>query len=121
ARPEPVTPNKNKKQLIPPPLKGAGHSWEIEYALGNLKTNPVYAWTPEDYKVSATMQQYFAHFIKSENPNGKALPHWEANTADKPVRVMHINVESALQPAQHEEQFEFLDRYYNNKFDTQNK
>ena len=96
----------------PAPLKGAGHSWEIEYALGNLTTNPVYAWTPDDYKVSATMLAYFAHFIKAGNPNGMALPEWEANRVGKPVQVMHINVDSRLQPERDRPQFEFLDRYF---------
>ena len=34
------------------PATGAVHSAEIEYAMGNLATNKVYAWTPDDYKVS---------------------------------------------------------------------
>ena len=35
-----------------PPAQGAAHSAEIEYALGNLATNKVYAWTGDDYQVS---------------------------------------------------------------------
>ena len=35
--------------------KGAVHSAEIEYAMGNLATNIDYAWTEEDYKVSGSM------------------------------------------------------------------
>src|SRR5262245_13899895 len=35
-----------------PGSRGAVHSAEIEYALGNLATNTVYAWTPDDQKVS---------------------------------------------------------------------
>jgi para-nitrobenzyl esterase len=60
------------------PDAGAVHSGEIEYALGNLATNHVYAWTAADYKVSATMEGYFANFIKTGNPNGTGLPHWPA-------------------------------------------
>ena len=47
---------------------------EIEYALGNLDSNKVYAWTGDDRKVSATMQEYFANFIKTGDPNGPGLP-----------------------------------------------
>jgi para-nitrobenzyl esterase len=47
----------------PAPACGAVHSAEIEYALGNLPTNKVYGWTPDDYKVSALMEQYFANFV----------------------------------------------------------
>ena len=60
------------------PDPGAVHSGEIEYALGNLATNRVYAWTGDDRKVSATMEGYFANFIKTGNPNGAGLPNWPA-------------------------------------------
>ncbi|MBD8880194.1 carboxylesterase family protein [Rhodanobacter sp. 7MK24] len=57
---------------------GAVHSGEIEYALGNLDGNAVYAWTPTDRRVSATMEGYWANFIKTGNPNGAGVPHWPA-------------------------------------------
>src|SRR4029077_5819157 len=62
----------------PPPPRGAAHSAEIEYAMGNLATNTVFAWTPDDFKVSQVMQDYFANFIKTGNPNGAGLPKWQA-------------------------------------------
>ncbi|WP_217451989.1 carboxylesterase family protein [Mucilaginibacter humi] len=37
---------------------GASHASDIEYALGNLSTNKVYAWTADDYKASETMQNF---------------------------------------------------------------
>lgn len=60
------------------PGTGAVHSGEIEYALGNLAGNTVYAWTATDRRVSATMEGYWANFIKTGNPNGAGLPHWSA-------------------------------------------
>ena len=60
------------------PDEGAVHSAEIEYALGNLDSNPVFAWTETDHQVSELMQAYFAHFIKTGNPNGPGLPDWPA-------------------------------------------
>ena len=60
----------------PPSSRGAVHSAEIEYAMGNLALNEVYAWTSDDEKVSQTMQQYFANFIKTGNPNGPGQPAW---------------------------------------------
>jgi para-nitrobenzyl esterase len=59
-----------------PPARGAAHSAEIEYALGNLDSNQVFAWTSEDHQISQVMQSYFANFIKSGNPNGPGLPAW---------------------------------------------
>src|SRR5207253_6550904 len=51
-----VVRGQNPGAVAMPPARGAVHSAEIEYALGNLQTNQVYAWTPEDYKVSEVMQ-----------------------------------------------------------------
>jgi len=61
-----------------PAATGAGHSVEIEYALGNLDGNPVYAWTDADRALSRQLQGYFANFIKTGNPNGAGLPQWPA-------------------------------------------
>jgi para-nitrobenzyl esterase len=89
--------------------RGAVHSAEIEYALGNLATNKVYAWTDDDYKVSWTMEEYFANFIKTGNPNGSKLPKWPAANSDKSVPVMNIDVETRAEPEKHRERYEFLD------------
>jgi para-nitrobenzyl esterase len=62
---------------------GAVHSGEIEYALGNLDGNAVYAWTAADRETSRIMQGYFANFIRHGNPNGVGLPHWPAVSASE--------------------------------------
>ncbi|WP_085931886.1 carboxylesterase/lipase family protein [Asticcacaulis benevestitus] len=82
-----------------PPQWGAVHSAEIEYALGNLDANPLYAWTDEDRKVSAVMSGYFANFIKTGNPNGAGLPVWSKASpdADKIQRQI-IDVKSYSAP-----------------------
>src|SRR5690348_18328721 len=64
------------------PDAGAVHSGEIEYALGKLAGNRVYAWTDTDRRVSATMEGYWANFIKTGDPNGVGLPHWPAVAAN---------------------------------------
>ncbi|MES2774444.1 MAG: carboxylesterase family protein [Bacteroidota bacterium] len=74
--------------------RGAGHSWEIEYALGNLPTNQVYDWQPEDWLVSSVMQGYFSNFIKTGNPNGTGLPSWPALQKKTPVSVLYIDVDT---------------------------
>ena len=48
--------------------RGAAHSAEIQYAMGNLDLDKRYAWEPADYEVSKTMQAYFVNFIKTGNP-----------------------------------------------------
>ena len=93
-----------------PPALGAVHSAEIEYALGNLSTNKVYAWTPEDYKVSELMQAYFANFIKRGDPNGAGLPLWPAVKAGMPVQIMRIDVQSRAEADEHRARYVFLDR-----------
>src|ERR1039458_4340869 len=52
----------------PPAPRGAPHSAEIQYAMGNLDLDKRYAWEPADYEVSRTMQAYFVNFIKTGSP-----------------------------------------------------
>jgi para-nitrobenzyl esterase len=88
----------------PPPARGAVHSAEIEYALGNLAVNDVYAWTDDDYRVSATMQEYFANFIKKADPNGPGLPEWSV------AQVMRLDVQSRAEPDATRPRYLFLDQ-----------
>ncbi|WP_439697504.1 carboxylesterase/lipase family protein [Mucilaginibacter sp. AW1-7] len=96
-----------------PAAVGASHASEIEYAMGNLAGNKVYAWTPDDYKVSETMESYFANFIKNYNPNGAGLSKWDANTAGKsPVKFMDIDVKSGQKTENDRDRYLFLDKEY---------
>jgi len=93
------------------PAAGAGHSWEIEYALGNLKTNKVYAWTADDDKVSETVEAYFVNFIKTGDPNGQGLVSWTPmQAAGSQVLVIDVNTRSEAE--QHAERYRFLERFY---------
>jgi para-nitrobenzyl esterase len=83
--------------------------------MGNLATNEVYAWTPDDHKVSETMQAYFANFVKTGNPNGGKLPPWPAITGGKDVQVMHLDVESRAERDTTRERYLFLDRFYSKR------
>ncbi|WP_438863872.1 carboxylesterase/lipase family protein [Neptunicella sp.] len=67
---------KSNDKPVQPSSRGAVHSAEIEYAMGNLATNKVFDWNQDDYAISAKMQQYFINFIKTGNPNGSELPEW---------------------------------------------
>jgi para-nitrobenzyl esterase len=74
--PAQATTNATPAAAPPPRPRGASHSAEIEYAMGNLDSNKVYGWTPEDHKVSEIMNEQFVSFIKTGNPNGRSLPPW---------------------------------------------
>jgi para-nitrobenzyl esterase len=78
---------------IPP--RGATHSAEIEYVLGNLDVNKLYRWQQEDYKVSKLVQQYFANFIKFGDPNGQTLPLWPSFSEHK---LMALSIEPKALP-----------------------
>ena len=48
---------KNTEKVVPViPQRGATHSAEIEYVLGNLDVNKLYRWQEADYEVSKLMQ-----------------------------------------------------------------
>lgn len=94
-----------------PPARGAVHSAEIEYAMGNLATNKVYAWTPDDYKVSQMMQAYFANFIKTGNPNGSNLPNWPAMSGNA-AQIMHIDVNTRVKAEKNRNRYLFLDQFF---------
>jgi para-nitrobenzyl esterase len=96
----------------PPAPAGAVHSAEIEYVMGNLGTNAVFAWTPDDRTVSETFQSFVAQFVKTGNPNGPGLPAWPAVTDQGPVQVMQIDVDSKAVPDTARPRYELLERIY---------
>jgi para-nitrobenzyl esterase len=94
---------------------GAPHACEIEYCMGNLHLITDFAWTEEDYKVSQTMQDFFANFIITGNPNGKGLPEWPATEANDPnPPVMVIDTESKIMQAGNDNRYLFHDKFYKN-------
>lgn len=99
---------------MPPPI-GASHASEIEYCMGNLDLVDAYPWTKDDQTVSKTMQEYFANFIKTGNPNGEGLPEWPVAGSNNPKPpVMVIDVESKAVDALHDDRYLFLDKAYGN-------
>lgn len=99
----------------PPAPVGAPHACEIEYCMGNLPLVKEYAWTADDYKVSEVMQNYFANFIKTGNPNGTGVPEWKvakAGEANPPVMILDVN--SRTENAANDARYKFLDKSYAN-------
>src|SRR5207237_3771899 len=85
--------------------RGAAHSAEIQYAMGNLDLDKRYAWEPADYEVSKTMQAYFVDFIKTGNPNGAGVPEWPAYRTDNDYQHMRIDVHSHAEPEAHRDRY----------------
>ena len=89
---------------------GARHANDIEYVMGTLATNSVYAWTEDDRRMSEIMQTYFANFIKTGDPNGGGLPSWPANRAGAAVQEMRLEVTPHVAPETTRARYELLDR-----------
>lgn len=105
---------KRMQQLFDRFTKGAVHSADIEYAMGNLATNIFYDWTDDDYAISDLFLSYYANFCKTGNPNGEGLPHWDMMTGAEVAPVMHIDVESQLSAdAAVEHRYNLLVELYN--------
>jgi para-nitrobenzyl esterase len=95
------------------PAPGAVHSAEIEYALGNLRSNRVYSWTRADRKVSRIMEGYFAHFIKTGNPNAAGLPRWPAvHSKNGGLLRQTIAVHTHTEIDRHAARNHFLTQFY---------
>nr|WP_314834950.1 carboxylesterase family protein [uncultured Flavobacterium sp.] len=106
---------KNSNTPKAPIPKGAVHSAEIEYAMGNLTGNKDYAWTESDYAVSETMLNYFANFIKTGNPNGDKLPVWPMAKNEEKPEIMIIDLASKSIRAENDARYLFLDKEYSKK------
>ena len=89
--------------------RGAAHSAEIQYAMGNLPLDPRYAWEAVDHKVSEVMQAYFVNFIKTGNPNGPGLPNWPAYASGTNFERMRLDVDSRAEPEPHRDRYLALD------------
>nr|WP_315231601.1 carboxylesterase family protein [uncultured Flavobacterium sp.] len=106
---------KNSNTPKAPIPKGAVHSAEIEYAMGNLAGNKDYPWTESDYAVSETMLNYFANFIKTGNPNGDKLPVWPMAKNEEKPEIMIIDLASKSVRAENDARYLFLDKEYSKK------
>jgi len=95
---------------VPTPPRGAVHSAEIEYAMGNLERNRVFLWSDDDRRMSAIMQTYFVNFIRTGDPNGTGLPAWPAADRGDAPAVMVLDVTPHAQADTREARYRLLDR-----------
>jgi para-nitrobenzyl esterase len=56
------------------------------------------------------MQQYFANFVKTGNPNGPGLPKWPTYDARTGYRRIRLDVTPAAEPEPDRARYEALDR-----------
>jgi para-nitrobenzyl esterase len=94
------------KQAAP---KGAVHSADIEYFMGNLSTNLTYGWTPDDHKTSKDMQEYLANFIKTGNPNGGKLTNWPAAGQEAQPELIILDANPRVVKGTKDARYELLD------------
>lgn len=103
-------PGRGGTSQVPAPVpRGAAHSAEIQYAMGNLDLDPRYAWEAGDREVSKTMQAYFVNFIKTGKPDGPGLPPWPAYRPETNFQRMRIDVTSKAEPEPHRDRYLALD------------
>jgi len=98
-----------------PPARGAVHSAEIEYAMGNLATNTRFNWEPADYKLSELMEGYFANFIKMGDPNGSGLTKWPAYSSAASYQIMYFDAESHAGPEAGRPRYLVFDQIFRDK------
>lgn len=93
-----------------PPARGAVHSADIEYFMGNLATNTVYAWTEQDEQLSDLMQACYVNFVRNGDPNGGGVPAWPAANAGDQSHYLRLDIESTVEPERQSERYHFLDQ-----------
>jgi para-nitrobenzyl esterase len=103
----------NKNVPKAPKATGAVHSADIEYAMGNLSTNHIYEWQPDDYIVSDIFQTYYLNFVKSGNPNSLGVPEWQAINNQTVPPVLQIDLDTHIKnDSDLEKRYEFLNSFY---------
>ena len=94
-----------------PKDQGAVHSADIEYAMGNLPTNRVYDWQPEDYVISDIFSNYYVNFVKTGNPNGLGLVSWPTTHSQEVAPVLQLDYHTTVKAdPQMEKRYQFIDQ-----------
>ena len=77
------------------PGKGAGHASDVPFQFGNLPADASAA----DRAAAAQVMDYWTHFARTGDPNGKGLPAWQRLDPAKPA-LLAIGIDrTAMAPA----------------------
>jgi carboxylesterase type B len=91
---------------------GAFHTSEVPYALDTLYMSDR-PFTDADRKIADRVSNYFVNFIRTGDPNGKALAHWPS-TVEQPAATMEIGDKYTVIPvAGSKEKLAFFEAYLN--------
>ena len=89
---------------------GPTHGSELRFVFGDLDRQAA-NWTSEDQKLASTVEQYWANFAKSGDPNGAGLPRWP--TFDqKQFLVMDLGPELGAKALTDQARLQRIDRVY---------
>lgn len=62
---------------------GVPHGAEIPFVFDTLDARPEAPWRPEDRQVAKVLNNYWANFAKTGNPNGPGLEAWPRHDPEK--------------------------------------
>ena len=89
--------------------RGVSHADDILYLNGAFLSQP--EKYPAESALAEIIQQYWANFAKTCNPNGKGLPYWPSFDKDKPTTMQFSNGASLIM-VPNRAQIDFIDRFY---------
>ncbi|RYF78292.1 MAG: carboxylesterase/lipase family protein [Cytophagaceae bacterium] len=90
---------------------GAAHASEIAYVFDNLSSRNGASIAPKSKEVAQLMNNYWANFAKTGNPNGKGLPTWPAYDPKKnEVFEFRADRSAASEPDQRKARLDVIEK-----------